>query len=129
VVVASKPVQLIDISPNDPREFNYNVFEGQGLDTVKVRHLPPVIVKDKLYVVGDGYLSYCYRFITLILFMPPLNGVKRDMDMEIKFDFCKGAPSHGARPKIIVYMDLTAWKFFMLKKDLHSKSLRWFLLL
>jgi len=64
-----------------------------------------------------------------MLFVPPLSGVEHDMDMEIEFDFCEGGPSDGAHPKISVYMDLAAWQFFMLKKDLHPESLRWFLLL
>jgi len=51
------------------------------------------------------------------------------MNVEREFDFYKGGPSDGAHPKIVVYIDHTLWKFFMLKKDLNLESLRWFLLL
>jgi len=57
-----------------------------------VEHLPPVTVKDEPYVVHEGYVSHCCRFMTLMLFMPPLSGVERDMNMEIEFDFCEGTP-------------------------------------
>jgi len=67
--------------------------------------------------------------MTLLLFSPALSGVECNMDMKIEFEFREGAPSDAACAKIIVYMDPAAWQFFMLKKDLHSESLRWFLLL
>jgi len=59
-----------------------------------------------------------------MLSMPPLTGVARGIDMDIEFDFCEGGPFDGTHPTIIVFMDLTLWKSFMLKKDLIPESLR-----
>jgi len=67
--------------------------------------------------------------VALMLFMPSLSGVERDMDMEIEFDFCEYGPSDGARLKVIIYLDLVALQLFMLKKAIRHESLRWFLLL
>ena len=72
---------------------------------MKAKTLPHSIIKDELYAVDRGYLSYCCRFVTLILSMPPLNGVKNEFDMEVEFDFCEGGPSNGARPIIIVFIN------------------------
>ena len=50
VIVFCKPIKLIDMSPNDPQHFDYECFEGQVLDGVKmdlVKHLPlSIVVKD-----------------------------------------------------------------------------------
>jgi len=76
LTVSNKPENLIYITPNDPPIINRDLFEGHGLDSVKVKPLPLSIVKDEPYTVDEGYLSYCCRFLTLMLSMPPLSGVK-----------------------------------------------------
>ena len=57
--------------------------------------------------------------------MPPLNGIEYEFDMDVEFVFCESGSSDGALPTIIVLMNLALWKFFMLKNDLSSESLRW----
>jgi len=57
-----------------------------------------------------------------------MSGVERDMDVDIEIAF-KGGPSNGTRPRITLFIDHTLWKYFMLKKDLHARSLRRHLLL
>ena len=89
---------------------------------MKVEPLPISIVKDEPDAVNENYLSYCCRFVTLMLFMPPMSGI--ESDMEVEFDFCASGRSDGVHPKIVMYMDRVVWKFFMLKKDLNPKSLR-----
>jgi len=63
-----------------------------------------------------------------MMFMPPMSGVECDMDVKIEIVF-EGGPFDGAHPRIIVFIDPTSWKYFMLKKDLDPESLRWCLLL
>jgi len=57
-----------------------------------------------------------------------MSGVECDMDMEIEIAF-EGGLYHGAHTGIILFMDPTIWKYFILKKDLNPESLRWYLLL
>jgi len=104
VIVFYENMKLIDESLNDPLVFDCDSFEGQGLDSVKVDPLPPSLVQDERCVVDEGYLSACYKFMILMLSMPSLSVVERDIDAEVKIDFCKGGPSDGARPTMIVYM-------------------------
>ena len=104
-VVLDEYVNLLDVCPNDPPSFDYDLFEGHELDSVKVEPLPPNNIKDEPYAIDEGYLSVCCRFMTLILSMPPLNGVENDFDMDVEFDFYQGELSNGAHPIIIVFMD------------------------
>jgi len=90
LAISDKPMRLIDMTPHDPTIVDYILFEGQGLDSVKVDTLPLSIVKDEPHTVDGGYLGYCCRFMTLLLSMPPLGGVEHDFDMEIDIDFCEG---------------------------------------
>jgi len=66
--------------------------------------------------------------VTLMLSMPPTSGIECDMDVDIEIAI-EGGPCNGARPRSILFMDLTLWKYFMLKKDLNLESLRWYVLL
>ena len=75
---------------NDPPIVDCDLFEGQGLDSVNVKLLPLSLVKDKHYSFDECYLSYYCRFMTLLVSMHPLSGVKRDMHVELDFDFCEG---------------------------------------
>ena len=59
-VVFYKHVNLIDACPNNPHNFYYHLFERQGLDDVKVKPLPPSIIKYEPYAIDEGYLSKCY---------------------------------------------------------------------
>jgi len=122
--VLHEHVNLLDVCPNDPSSFNYDLFRHQGLDSVKVEPLPPCTIKDEPYAVDEGYLSDCYGFVTLIFSMPTLNGAKNEFDMDDEFDFRKGRPSDGTRATIIAFIDSTLWKFSKLKKDLNSKSFK-----
>jgi len=103
VVVLDEYVNLLVICPNGPSSFGYDLYEDQGLDSMKVGPLPPSIIKDEPYDIDEVYLSDCYKFVTLILYMPPLNGVENEFDMDVEFDFCEGGLSNGARPTIIMF--------------------------
>jgi len=72
---------------------------------MKVKPFSPSIINYKPYSIDKGYLSDCCRFVTLILFMPPLNRVEKKFNMNVEFDFCEGGPSDGARPIIVVFMN------------------------
>jgi len=122
-----KPEHLIEITQNDPSSLNSVLFEGQRLDNVKVKSMSPSIVKGEPYTIDKGYLSDLCRFVTLMMFMPPMSGVKCDMDVKIDIAF-EGGLSDGAHPRIILLMDPVLWKYFMLKKDLNPESLKWYLL-
>jgi len=72
-ILSNNPMELIDVSPNNPQHFAYECFERKGLNSVKVNlveHLPPNIVQDKPYAFEDIYLSNCYRFAQLMIYMP-----------------------------------------------------------
>jgi len=81
--------------------------------------LPPSIVENKHYAVGEGCLSNLCRFVTLMMSIPPIDGVGCNVDVEFDVAFEAG-PSDGAHPRIIVFMDHALWKYFMLKKDLKT---------
>jgi len=90
--------------------------------------MPHSVVKGKPCTVDEGYLSDLCRFMILMMFMLPMSGVECNMDVEIEIEF-EGGPSDGADLRIILLMDPTLWKYFMLRKDLNPESLRWYLLL
>ena len=129
MLLSNSPESLLLESPNDPPIVVCDLSKGQGLDSMKVKPLPLSIIKDEPDAVNEDYLSYCCIFVTLMLFMPPMSGIERKLDMEVEFDFWEGGPSDRARPNIVVQMDRIIWKFFILKKNLNPESLRWFLLL
>jgi len=52
-----KHKHLIDMTQNKPSSLNCALYEGQGFDNVKVKYLPPSVVKGKSYVVDEDYLS------------------------------------------------------------------------
>jgi len=109
VISLDKLVEFIDLSPNYPQCFACESFDDQGFDQVKVdlvEHITPSIVKDVPYTFDEGSLSYCYKFVTLMLPMPPLCGGVY-VDMEFKFGFYEGGLSNGACLKMIAYMDHT----------------------
>ena len=58
---------------NDPSSFSCPLFEGLGLDDVKVNSVPPSIAKTTLYAVDEAYLSSCCRFVTLWMSMTPVS--------------------------------------------------------
>jgi len=98
VLVSNSLKSLLLESPNDPPIVDCDLFKGQGLDSMNVEPLPLSIVRDKPYAIDEGYLSYCYKFMILMLSMPPLSGVERNLDM-----------------------DCALWNILMLKKDLKSQ--------
>ena len=57
-----------DISPNDPSHFDCALFEGSGLNSVKVDSLPPSIIKGEPYAINEGYFSDLCRFVNLMMF-------------------------------------------------------------
>jgi len=128
VVDSSEPVSMLELMQNDHSSFYCALFEGYGLDGVMVNSLPPSIIKDDPHAVDEGYLSNLCRFVSLMMSMPPMDGIGCDVDMEFDVVF-GGGPSDGAHPRISVFIDPALWKYFMLKKDLNPKSLRWYLLL
>ena len=70
VVDSTVPVNILDMTLNDPSSVNYAFFEGSRLDGIKVDSLLPSIVENKPYAIDEGYLSACCRFITLWMSMP-----------------------------------------------------------
>ena len=64
--------------------------------------------------------------MTLLMCTPPMSGVNMNWIWMLKIAF-KGGLSDGTHPIIVIFMDPYFWKFFNLKKDINSESLRWFL--
>ena len=65
LVISSEIVELFDVSPNDPHEFDYVSTDNHGLGYCAVdlvNDLPPSIVKDKPYDFSEGYLCDYHRF-------------------------------------------------------------------
>ena len=115
---SNEPVRMIDMTLNDPSSFDSTLFDGSRLDGVTVDSLPPSIVEHEPYAVDEGCLSNLCKFMTLVMSMPPMDGIGCHVDVE--FDVvCEGGPSDGAHPRIVVFMDPALWKFYMLKKDLN----------
>jgi len=87
-----EPVDLPHTIQNDPSSFSCPLFEGLGLDNVKVDSVPPGTVETKPYAVDEGYLSSWCRFVTLWMSMPPMSGGvhKMDVDFEFKFELLLG---------------------------------------
>ena len=94
-----------------------------------VEHLPPNIIKGEPFTFDKGYLSNWYRFAQLVLSLPPFCGGEIDVGMKFEFGCCEGSPFDGAHTKMIISMDHTTWKLFMLKKGMHHLYVKWFLLL
>jgi len=85
---------------------------------VKVNSLPPKIINNERYAIDKGYLTDLCKFMTLMMYIPRMDGVECDVDVDTDVVF-EGGPSDGAHPRIIVFMGLALWKYFMLKKDLN----------
>ena len=124
VLDSNKLVSMLNMTLNDPSSFDCTLFEGSGFDGLTVDSLPPNIVENEPYIVNEGYLNNLCRFVTLMMSMTAMDGIGCDVDVVFE-----GGPSDGAHPRIVVFMDLSLWKYYMLKKDLNPESLRWFLLL
>ena len=87
VVDYDEPVSMLEITQNDPSGFDYALFEGFGLDGVTADSLAPSVVKDKPYAIDEGYVIDCCRFITLMMFMPPMSGSVHELDLDFKLEF------------------------------------------
>jgi len=81
---SDKPVDLPDLTLNDPSSFSYPLFEGLGLDNGEVGSFPPSIVGTEPYVVDEGYLSACCRFVTLWMSVPSVSGGVHEMDADFE---------------------------------------------
>ena len=68
-----EPAHFIDMPQNDPSSVNCALLEGQVLDHVKVKYLPPSIVMGEPYAIDEGDLNDLCRFISLMMFMPPMH--------------------------------------------------------
>ena len=73
IVDFDEPMDELDMALNDPSSFDCPLFEGLGLDDVKVDSIPPSIVETMPYAVDQGYLSSCCRFVTLWMSMTPVS--------------------------------------------------------
>ena len=62
-------------------------------------------IKNEAYAVDKGSLISLCIFVTLMMSMPPMDGIKYDVDVDIDVKF-EGGPFGGAHPRIIVFMDL-----------------------
>jgi len=126
IVNSAKLVDVLDITLNDPSSFACTLFKGLGLDDVKMDSFPHNIVETEPYAVDEGYLSACYRFITLWMFMLLMSGGIQELEFDVEFEF---GPYDGDGPKLFVILDPKFWSTVMFKKDLNPELLRWFLLL
>ena len=72
---------------------------------MEVKSLPRSIVKSEPYAIDEGYLSDLYRFVSLMISMPPMSGVECDKDVDIGIEF-KGGPTDGAHSRIVIFMNL-----------------------
>jgi len=118
VLDSNEPVSMIDMTLNDPFSFDCTLFEGSGLDDVTVDSLPPTIVENEPYAIDQGCLSILCRFMTLMMSIPPVDGIGCDVDVEFDVVF-EGRSSDGAHHRIVVFMDPALWKYYMQKKDLN----------
>jgi len=66
--------------------------------------LPPSIVKDKPYAIDEGYLSEFCRFMTILMYVPPMNGGEHKLHVNVEIEF-EGGLFDGAHRTMIVYMD------------------------
>jgi len=69
-----------------------------------VHSLPPNIVENEPHAIDEGYLSNLCRFVTLMMSMPPMDGIGCDVDVEFDVVF-EGGSFDGAHPKVIVFID------------------------
>ena len=65
----------------------------------------------------------------MLPYLPPLGNVGFDLDLEVQFGCYDSRLTDGVHHRMIVYEDHTAWRYLLLKKDLHPLYLKWFLLL
>ena len=103
-VDSDEPMSMLEITQNDHFNFDCALFEGYGLDGVMVDSLPPIIVENKPYTVDEGCLSNLCRFVTLMMYMMPMDGIGCYVNMKFDVTF-EGGPSNGAHPRIIVLID------------------------
>jgi len=87
-------MSMFKITQNDLSSFDCALFKGYGLDGVMVDSLPPSIVENKPYAIDEGCLSNLCRFVTLMMSMPPMDGIGCDADVEFDVVF-KGRPFDG----------------------------------
>jgi len=121
IVDSDEPMDELDITLNDPFGIDCTLFEGVGLDDVKVDSFPPNIVEIEPYAVDKGYLSTCCRFVTLWMFMPPMSGGVHEMDADFEFYF---GPYDSDGPKMSMILDPTLWRILRTKKDINPNFLR-----
>jgi len=114
---SDEPIDVLDVTLNNPSSFDCILFEGPGLDNVKVDSFPPSIVETKPYAVDEDYLSVCCRLFTFWMSMP--RGGVHEIDADVEFDF---GPYNGDRPKMFVFQDPKLWRTLMFKKELISSS-------
>jgi len=65
IIDSDEPMDVVDMTLNDPSSFDCTLFEDSGRDNVNVDSFPPSIVETKPYAVDEGYLSVCCRVVTL----------------------------------------------------------------
>jgi len=93
VLDSNEPVSMIDMTLNDPSNFDCTLFEGSGLDDVTVDSLSPSILENKPYAVDEGYLSACCRFVTLWMSIPPMSEGVHEPNLEFEFGLSSGGGS------------------------------------
>jgi len=121
-----EPVDLPDLTLNDPSSFSCPLYEGLRLDDDEVNSFPPSIVETESYAVDKGYLSACCWLTSLWMSMPQMSGGVQEIDVNFNFEF---GPYDGDGPKVSVILDPTLWSILRAQKDLNPELLRWFLLL
>ena len=72
------------------------------------------------------YVSDCFKFVTLMMSMPPISGGVDELDLDFELELGK---FDGDGPRMIVLLDSSLRRSLMFKKDLNPEILRWVLLI
>jgi len=92
VLDSDEPLSMLNMTLNDPSNFDCALCDGVTADS-----FPPSIIEDKSYVVDEGYVSDCYKFITLMMSIPPMSGGMHQLDLDFKLKF---GPFDGDGPRM-----------------------------
>ena len=112
----------------DPFVFECVTSEGLIVNYARVKFNAPTphsVIKAKPYATDGVSMSDYYRFTQVVLFMPSAQDIECDFDLRVKLG---SSSSDRAHCKFILDTDNANLSHLMVKKDLHPKLLRWYLL-
>ena len=87
--------------------------------------MPSSIPEVETYASSESFMSYYCRFAQVVFSLPHMEGVDLDFDLGIEYD--DSGPSDKAHYRFVLYADGMLWCNLMMKKDLQSEYLRWYL--